>query len=148
MSSLLIILCVLSIIGASFGVFYGFGLAGIAAMPRADIESALAATGFGSEPQLVDQMLLLADMWPWFIAFNAIELVGVIMLLRKAYAGFHVYAASQVGLAGLMVISVGFSGALISILWNALWVMLYFNVLRKAPLDDGRGDNEPGGSAD
>ena len=117
-------------------------------MPRADIESALAATGFGSEPQLVDQMLLLADMWPWFIAFNAIELVGVIMLLRKAYAGFHVYAASQVGLAGLMVISVGFSGALLSILWNALWVMLYFNVLRKAPLDDGRGDNEPGGSTD
>ena len=41
-----------------------------------------------------------------------------------------------------------FDGALLSILWNALWVMLYFNVLRKAPLDDGRGDNEPGGSAD
>lgn len=138
----LLIVCVLSLIGAAFGIFYGFGLIGVSAMSRADIEGALSAAGFADDGQIVEQMLLLSDLGPWFVVFNIIEIVGVVLVLRKLWAGFHVYTVSQIGLAGLMVIAVGFSGALVSILWNAAWVLIYLNLMRRASMT-----NDAGGSA-
>lgn len=147
----LLIVCILSIIAATFGIIYGFGLMGLATMSRSDLESALAATGFGTDSQMLDQMLTLVDLGPWFIVFNIIEIVGVVLLLRMLWPGFHVYAASQIGLAGLMVIAVGFAGALVSIMWNAAWVLIYFNLFRRAEMqsnaNDNQGNNQFGGQA-
>lgn len=141
----LLILCVLSVIGSACGIYYGFGLAGIASMTRSDIESTLASVGFGADSQMIDHMLALAELGPWFVVFNIVEIVGVVLVLRGLWAGFHVYTVSQIGLAGIMVIAMGFSVSLMSILWNAAWVMLYLNLMRRAgiaPGSDGEG-NKP-----
>lgn len=140
----LLIVCILSIIAATFGVMYGFGLIGLASLTRSDLESALEATGFGSDSQMLDQMFTLVDLGPWFIVFNIIEIVGVVLLMRMLWPGFHIYAASQIGLAGLMVIAVGFAGALVSIMWNAAWVLIYFNLFRRAEVYANQNNGNQG----
>lgn len=143
----LLIVCILSFIGATCGIFYGFGLVGVSAMSHTDIQNALAAAGLGGEGQLIEQMQTLIALGPWFIVFNIIEIVGVVLVLRRLWAGFHVYAVSQIGLAGLMVISVGFSGALVSIMWNAAWVLIYYNLMRRASIgSDGADGSSLSGS--
>lgn len=139
----LLIVCILSFIGATCGIFYGFGLIGVSAMSHTDIQNALAAAGFGDDGQLIGQMQTLIALGPWFVVFNIVEIVGVALVLRRMWAGFHVYAVSQIGLAGLMVISVGFSGALVSILWSAAWVLIYYNLMRRASV----GSDDPDGSS-
>lgn len=138
----LIVLCVLSIIAATIGIFYGFGMSGMAAMSRADIENALSMAGFGDQPELVDQMLTLADLGPWFVVFNIVEIIGVVLIMRGLWMGFHVYTASQIGLVGLLVIAVGLAASVVSIMWNLAWVMLYYNLMRRAEIaHDGANGN-------
>lgn len=144
----LLIICILSVVGATCGILYGFGLCGVSEMSSADIHNALAAAGLGGDSMLIEQMRILADLGPWFVVFNIIEIVGAVIAMRRLWVGFHVYTVSQIGLAGLMVIAVGFSGALISIMWNAAWVLIYYNLMRRATIKDNGSDGPVQGGAE
>ncbi len=128
----LLILCVLSLIGSFGGILYGMGLSSLAAVSEAELSQSLSMFGMESNAQMIDQMVTLIELGPLFIVFNIVEVVGVIMVMRGNNVGFHIYAASQIGLAGLMVITSGWAGSMLYILWNALWVMLYKRVMKSA----------------
>ncbi len=108
------------------------GLSSLAAVSEAELSQSLSMFGMESNAQMIDQMVTLIELGPLFIVFNIVEVVGVIMVMRGNNVGFHIYAASQIGLAGLMVITSGWAGSMLYILWNALWVMLYKRVMKSA----------------
>ncbi len=139
----LVILCIFSIIGSALGVFCGFGMMNVATMSAANIREMLAMTGMASDDQLVELIMAFASMGPWMIAFNILELAGVVLMIRARWIGFHLYTAAQIGLAGLLVISVGFSGSIVSILWNATWVLIYFRLIKSAEAAANNGGDTP-----
>ena len=128
----LVVLCVFSIIGSVLGIFYGFGMVNVASMSADNIREMLEMTGMGADDQMVSLIISFASMGPWLIVFNILELAGVIIMMRAKWIGFHLYTAAQIGLAGLLVISMGMSNSFASILWNALWVLIYFRLMKSA----------------
>ncbi len=128
----LLILCILSLIGSFGGILYGMGLSSLANVSKAELADSLSMFGMGSNAEMIDQMTTLIELGPLFIVFSIIEIIGVVMLMRGKGIGFHLYAASQIGLAGLMVISSGWAGSMLYILWNAFWVMTYWRVIKSA----------------
>lgn len=120
------ILYIFSIVGAIVGIFYGYSLMTIQDMSTADMQSALSMAGFANDDVMLGQIMSLSRMWPWFIVFNIVELVGLILMMRSNRIGLHFYAAAQVGLSALMIINFGVSASLVSIIWNVLWVVVYF----------------------
>lgn len=133
MYPLLLILCILSLIGSLGGILYGMGLSSLAAVSSAELSKSLAMFGMESNTEMINQMTTLIELG-LFIVFNVVELAGVIMIMRGNGIGFHIYAASQIGLAGLMVITSGWAGAMLYILWNAFWVMTYWRTIKSAEL--------------
>lgn len=120
------ILYIFSIVGAIVGIFYGYSLMTIQDMSSADMQSALSMAGFANDDVMLGQIMSLSRMWPWFIVFNIVELAGLILMMRSNRIGLHLYAAAQVGLSALMIINFGVSASLVSIIWNVLWVVVYF----------------------
>lgn len=80
----------------------------------------------------------MAGLGVYFSFFNVVEIVGLVFLLLGRRLGFHVYAASQIGLAGLFVMAFGLAGSLTFIVWNLLWVLIYLRLTRLA-FDNGQG---------
>lgn len=150
MYPLLLILCILSLIGSLGGILYGMGLSSLAAVSSAELSKSLAMFGMESNTEMINQMTTLIELGPLFIVFNIVELTGVIMIMRGNGIGFHIYAASQIGLAGLMVITSGWAGAMLYILWNAFWVMTYWRTIKSAELykQEKSGKTERGVTSD
>lgn len=134
MYPLLLILCILSLIGSFGGILYGMGLSSLAAVSSAELSQSLSIFGMESNTEMISQMTTLIELGPLFIVFNIVEIAGIIMIMRGNGIGFHIYAASQIGLAGLMVITSGWAGAMLYILWNAFWVMTYWRTIKSAEL--------------
>ena len=134
----LVIACIFSLIGSVGGILYGFGLSAISQFSHSEVSDILTAQGVEASSDIVGGVFAIGGLGVYFSFFNVVEIVGLVFLLLGHRLGFHVYAASQIGLAGLFVMAFGLAGSLTFIVWNLLWVLIYLRLTRLA-FDNGQG---------
>ena len=129
------VLCILSSIASVIGVFYGLLMISIQDIPAEEARKAMEETrvmmdshGMDTTQVTLDMVYAIARQGQWFALFNLIEIVGLTLLVRGKFAGFHLYAASQLGVTGVFAIAIGFSSSLSYLIWNAIWVAVYYRV--------------------
>lgn len=136
----LVVTCIFSLIGSVGGIIYGFGLSSITQFSASEVSDILTAQGVETSSDVVRAVFAMAGLGVYFSIFNVVEIFGLAFLLLGRRLGFHVYAASQIGLAGLFVIAFGLAGSLTFIVWNLLWVLVYLRLTRLA-FDEVQGEN-------
>lgn len=90
------------------------------------------------EKYYLNLMLSAGNMAAANFLFFGIQMVGVILMYRLSRIGFVLYIAAQLGLAFMPAVFGGFSDFGISVLvfsliWNGLWVIMYWTQVRKFP---------------
>ena len=121
------IMCGLSALASMVGVFYGLLIMGIQGIPAEEARRAMEEThsmmvshGLDSSQVTIDAVYAIARVGGWFALFNLVEIIGLTFLVNGRFAGFHLYAASQLGVTGVFAIAIGLSSAFSYLLWNAI----------------------------
>ena len=143
------VICFLSLLNASYGIISGV----LGAIAPPDIDQAyidgfmeqldkfeLPMEGLREDVQTyyLNLMLEMGNVAAANFLFFGIEMIGVILMFRLSRIGFVLYVASQIGLAFIPAVFGGFSDFGISVLvftliWNAIWVLMYWTQVRKFP---------------
>ena len=141
------ILCTLSGINALYGIISGISTA----ISPPDVDDTFIGNLFEQLdkyelpiPRLQDDvkeyylnlMLDLGNFGAANFLFFAIQLIGIFMMYRLNRIGFTLYAVAQFGLAASPVLFGSFNsfGKMtfgITLVWNAIWVIMYATQLKK-----------------
>lgn len=134
----------LGLIGGILGGLYGVALMPIAELSTAELREMLEAAHYPAvDDQLLDNVHRLADLSSYYTLFNLGQAVGCGLLLWRRARGFHVYAASLLGQAGIFGIALGFANAIPYFFWQAAWCAVYYLVTRQdAKLMDDNSEPE------
>ena len=140
------ILCTLSGINALYGIISGISTA--VSPPDVDdtfignlfeqldkYELPIASLQDDVKEYYLNLMLDLGNFGAANFLFFAVQLIGIFMMYRLNRIGFTLYAVAQIGLAASPVIFGSFNafGKMtlgITLVWNAIWVIMYATQLK------------------
>ncbi len=122
----LLILCILSIIAVAVAGVMDAAFLVVAQMPVEDIKNILDAQNQAFSSEQLEMCINVYQSAGYHLIFNALELVGLILLLTERFIGFHFYAASQVGLCYVAYSAFGLDSASTMIFFNLMWIVIYF----------------------
>jgi len=134
----LTILCIMSLIAIVLTGLYDFMLMAMKSVPEDVMKEALEISkqqieqlnvGNAEEANL-GIMYKMIDNSPFHFLFNIIELVGVILLLKKNKTGLHFYIASQIGFSYVAYVAQP-EMALLLIMLCALWSLMYWRDVKE-----------------
>ncbi len=118
-------MCLISLLAAIFCVLYGFALTSLTSLPAETMTEIIKKYNFDNTPEMISAIYGLASNGVYFATFHVLEIVGLALLIRGRYVGFHIYAASQLGVFGIFVIVFGFLACLSFLVWNVCWILVY-----------------------
>jgi len=139
----------LSLVNASYGIVSG--VLGAISPPDVDqvfidgflerlneIELPIESIRDEVEVYYTNTMLSAGNISAANFLFFSIEMIGIIMMYRFNRMGFSFYALSQIGLAFVPAVFGGFNQFGVAVLvatliWNALWMLMYWWHIRKYP---------------
>lgn len=82
------------------------------------------------KPEQEQLFYTMLEYAKYHLIFNVLEIAGVIMMLAKRYAGFHVYAASQIAICGITYLAMGMGGLLIIVI-SLFCILIYRNLTKQ-----------------
>lgn len=128
--AMLVALCVLSIVAVVATSVFDLMLIVVNQYSPSQMREMTAAMGQEVETEQLDIVFSMAGYAVYHLIFNLVELAGVILLLTRRGVGFHVYAASQIGLC--WVAAVGFESTLMqTIFLSFIWIVAYYLATRR-----------------
>jgi hypothetical protein len=140
----------LSLVNASYGIVSG--VMGAIAPPEVDkafidgflgrlneIELPIETIRGEVEVYYTNIMLSTANISAANFLFFGLGLIGIVMMYRWNRTGFYLYLSAQIGLAFVPAFFGGFnkfgtSVLVVTLIWNALWVLVYWLQVRKFPV--------------
>ena len=128
--AMLVALCVLSVVAVVATSVFDLMLIIVNQYSPSQMREMTAAMGQEVETEQLDIVFSMAGYAVYHLIFNLVELAGVILLLTRRGVGFHVYAASQIGLC--WVAAVGFESMLMqTIFLSFIWIVAYYLATRR-----------------
>lgn len=130
----LIVLSILSIIASVIAILYDISLMTLSddklneAIKIAK-ETFAQMQGIEMQQEQINLFYKMVDNALYHFIFNVIEIIGLIILLTKRTIGFHIYAASQIGIAWLAYMAFGAGGFSI-IFVSLMCILIYWNATR------------------
>ncbi|MBQ2321420.1 MAG: hypothetical protein II375_02545 [Bacteroidales bacterium] len=128
-STILNITSIASIVASVVAIIYGLCLTAVRSISRSELNDVLEMQGVPQDGEFVDTMFLLAELGGYYSLFNVLEVVALTFVLLGKRIGFHLYVAAQIGCIGLLVMVAGVAESISYILWNAVWCLLYWNLI-------------------
>ncbi len=122
----LLIVCIASLTAVFFTSLMDLAFIVVTQMPYEEVKHVLEESGAGFTEEQIAQCFNVYSQAPYHLVFNILELVGVVLLMKRKYIGFHLYAASQIGFCYVSYLAFGIELGASLIFFDLLWVLIYF----------------------
>ncbi len=132
-------LCIFSLVATGLTMVYDFMLLLIKSAPTDVLQQAMQQSqenmkqfGMNGDYEIDFGMLYrMIDNAPFHLLFNIIEIIGILLIMKKIRNGLHFYIASQIGFAYLAFVTFQ-QNATLQILFCIIWAWLYWHYTKRA----------------
>ena len=138
----LLVLAIMSLVAIGMTSLYDLMLMAVSNVPEEQFEAAMAQSQsnfemYGLDKDAVDMNSIykMIANGKYHLLFNIVELIGVVLLLKRNRSGVHFYIASQIGIGFIAYMTMG-AGALLQIFFCVFFAFLYWRASALVANDD------------